>query len=42
MGEEKKQNISLETLIFTRAAFDKIIALSNKVSSMYGFRKMIS
>ncbi len=42
IGEEKKQNISLETFIFTRAAFDKILALSDKVSSMYGFRKMIS
>jgi glucose-1-phosphate adenylyltransferase len=42
MGEEKKQNISLETFIFTRAAFDKILALSDRVSSMYGFRKMIS
>ena len=42
VGEEKKQNISLETFIFTREAFDKILALSGKVSSMYGFRKMVS
>ena len=40
--EEEKQNISLETFIFSRSAFDKIIALSHKVSSLYGFRRMVS
>ena len=42
VGEEKNQNISLETFIFTREAFDKVLALSHKVSSMYGIRKIIS
>ena len=42
VGDEKHQNISLETFIFNRETFDKIIALSHKVSSMYGFRKTVS
>ncbi len=42
VGEEDKQNISLETFIFSRSAFDKIITLSHKVSSLYGFRRMVS
>ena len=42
VGESKKQNISLETFIFTREAFDKILALRDKVSTLYGFRKMVS
>ncbi len=42
VGEEAKQNISLETFVFTREAFDKILALSHKVSSLYGIRKMVS
>ena len=42
VGEEKNQNISLETFVFTREAFDKVLTLSHKVSSMYGLRKCIS
>lgn len=42
VGDEKKQNISLETFIFNRAAFDKVMALGQKVSSMYGIRKMVN
>ena len=41
-GETNKQNISLETFIFTRQAFEEVMAMSHQVSSMYGFRKMIS
>ena len=42
VGDEKNQNISLETFIFTREAFDKLLALSHKVSALYGIRRMIS
>ena len=42
VGEEKHQKVSLETFIFTREAFDKVLALSHKVSSLYGFRKTVS
>ena len=42
VGEDKTQNISLETFIFNREAFDKILAMSHKVSSMYGLRKCVS
>ena len=41
LGEENKLNISLETFIFTREAFDKIMELSHKVSALYGFRRMV-
>jgi len=41
VGDEDKQNISLETYIFTREAFDKILAMSHKVSSLYGFRRTL-
>lgn len=42
VGEEKEADISLETFVFSKAAFDKILALSHKVSSMYGLRKTIN
>ena len=42
VGEKKKQNISLEAFIFTRDAFDKVLAMSHKVSEMYGIRKTVS
>ena len=42
VGESKEADISLETFVFNRAAFDKVIALSHKVSSMYGLRKTIN
>ena len=41
LGEENKLNISLETFILTRDAFDKLLQLSHKVSSIYGFRRMV-
>ena len=41
VGEDDKQNISLETYIFNRDAFDKILAMSHKVSSLYGFRRTL-
>ena len=42
VGDENKQNISLETFIFNREAFDKVMEMSHKVSAMYGFRKTIN
>lgn len=42
VGDENKQNISLETFIFNKSTFEKIIEMSHRVSSMYGFRKMVS
>ncbi len=41
LGEENKINVSLETFIFTRDAFDKLLALSHRVSALYGFRRMV-
>ena len=40
-GEMNKANISLETFIFTREAFDRMLLLSHRVSSVYGIRKMV-
>ena len=42
MGEDKNINVSLETFVFNRDAFDKLIALSHKVSALYTLRKMVS
>lgn len=42
VGDENKQNISLETFIFNRDTFEKIVAMTKKVSSMYGLRKMVN
>ena len=42
VGENKEANISLETFVFNRDAFEKILALSHKVSSMYGIRQTIN
>ena len=39
VGDEKNQNISLETFIFSRESFDKIIAIAKKASALYGIRK---
>lgn len=41
LGEDNKINVSLETFIFTREAFDKILTMSHKVSALYGFRRMV-
>ena len=38
-GEEKNQNISLETFVFSREAFDKILQIAKKASAVYGIRK---
>ncbi len=40
--ESKGQNISLETYVFTREAFDKTIAIAHKVSALYGLRKALN
>lgn len=42
VGEKAKENISLETFVFTREAFEKLLVLSHKVSSVYGIRKMVN
>ena len=42
MGEEKQQNISLETFIFNREAFDKVLAVPRKASALYGLRKALN
>lgn len=42
VGEEKNLNISLETFVFNRAAFDRLITLSHKVSALYTIRKMVA
>lgn len=38
---KKEHDISLETFIVNRAAFEKLTALSREVSSLFTFRKMI-
>lgn len=42
VGADKKANISLETFVFNREAFDKLLETSHKVSALYGIRKMLS
>ncbi len=42
VGDRKKANISLETFVFNREAFDKLLETSHKVSALYGVRKMLS
>ncbi len=42
VGEEKNQNISLETFVFNREAFDKVLAVPKKASSLYGLRKAVN
>ena len=42
VGEEKNQNISLETFVFNREAFDKVLAVPSKASSLYGIRKALN
>ena len=42
MGENKKANISLETFVFNREAFDKLLEMAPKVSAVYGVRKMLN
>ena len=41
-GEEKKANISLETFVFNREAFDELLEAAPKVSAIYGVRKMLN
>ena len=40
-GKKKTADISLETFILNRKAFDDIIALSRSISSIYSFRQMV-
>lgn len=42
VGDEKNQNISLETFVFNREAFDKVIAIAHRASAVYGFRKALN
>ena len=41
-GDDKKANVSLETFIFNRVAFDKLLEEAPKVSAVYGVRKMLN
>ena len=42
VGENKEANISLETFVFNIDAFEKILAMSHKVSAMYGIRQTVN
>ena len=42
VGEDKEADISLETYVFNKSAFNQILALSHKVSAMYGLRKTVT
>lgn len=42
VGEAKNQDISLETFVFNRDVFDRILAISHKVSALYGIRKSLN
>lgn len=42
VGEEDNQYISMETYIFNRPFFEKMLAQSSKISALYGFRKTLN
>lgn len=42
VGADEKANISLETYVFNRQTFDKLLNQSGKISAVYGIRKCLN